>query len=141
MSTELLGRIAAVAERHTATPGAVFAGIWEGWGGLNGSPAGPRLQLPGRDYLLFRADVREFATDAWTTTAPWADPDRISVQTPNVLWPQDRAWFVATEVDFNSTIVGGTEALIAELLATDGVEAARVALTDDLSSEGDALNR
>ncbi len=37
-------------------------------------------------------------------------------QTPNLWWPEDRAWFVATEIDLAWTYVGGREALIEQLV-------------------------
>jgi hypothetical protein len=45
-------------------------------------------------------------------------------QSPALWWPESRAWLVSTEVDAFSTYVGGSAALIEELLATDGIEAA-----------------
>jgi hypothetical protein len=45
-------------------------------------------------------------------------------QSPALWWPESRAWLVSTEVDAFSTYVGGSAALIEELLTTDGIEAA-----------------
>ena len=44
-------------------------------------------------------------------------------QSANLWWPDDRAWFVATDVDLMTTYVGGSAACIADLLAADGLEA------------------
>ena len=44
-------------------------------------------------------------------------------QSPNLWWPDDRAWCVATEIDLAWTYVGGTTALIRDVLANSDVEA------------------
>ena len=41
-----------------------------------------------------------------------------SFQRPDLWWPDDRRWFVATDTDFWSLYVGGDEALIDELAAS-----------------------
>jgi hypothetical protein len=61
-------------------------------------------------------------------------------QTPNLWWPHDRAWFVATEIDFDSTLVGGSHALIDALLANDALEALEITLDTRLDWFGDELN-
>jgi hypothetical protein len=40
-------------------------------------------------------------------------------------WPADRAWFVATEIDFEWTFVAGETALVDQLLTDDRLEVAR----------------
>ena len=40
-------------------------------------------------------------------------------------WPADRAWFVATEIDFEWTFVAGTEDLIDRLAVHPQLEATR----------------
>ena len=37
---------------------------------------------------------------------------------PNIIWPDDRAWCVATEIDLDSTYLGGSMELIEAVLAT-----------------------
>lgn len=46
-------------------------------------------------------------------------------QTPNLWWPQDRAWCVASEIDLPWTYVGESAALVASLLAEPWLEAQR----------------
>lgn len=99
--------------------------------------AGPRLVLPSgiREYVCFEVDPRDFASGAWIDRAPWAEPpdpgspdsespdpepgpspDR-DAQSPQLLWPEGREWVVATEIDFDSTIVGCSRACADALLA------------------------
>src|SRR5690606_7575616 len=78
-----------------------------------------RFVLPNRNYILFRSNIGVFADQRWFESAPWLNdfergPD---AQTPSLLWSADREWVVATEIDFDSTIVAGSRELIDALLA------------------------
>lgn len=53
-------------------------------------------------------------------------------QFPNLLWPSDRSWIVAKEIDFNVTLVGGSEKLIQSILDTDSFTAQRFNVTDPI---------
>jgi hypothetical protein len=46
---------------------------------------------------------------------------------PNLWWPNDRAWFVATEIDLVSTYVGGSADLVRAIVASPEIEAFEVA--------------
>jgi hypothetical protein len=51
-------------------------------------------------------------------------------QSASLWWPNGRAWFVGTEIDLNSTYVGGSSLAIEALLATpDDLEAFPVGRT------------
>jgi hypothetical protein len=117
---------------HTSTPEACLFCMWDGWGwdtamyvALPGEPPiplpdpvppevryGPRVRLPGRDYLLYTGPA-----DAALAFA--GSPG----QTPNLWWPADRAWCVASEVDLSWSYVGGPAGLIDELIADQRLEA------------------
>ncbi|UNX54878.1 hypothetical protein MF406_00830 [Georgenia sp. TF02-10] len=47
---------------------------------------------------------------------------------------------MATEVDFDSTVVGGSTETIAAVLASPALEAFPVAGTDSLQADGDRVN-
>ena len=49
----------------------------------------------------------------WVADGPW---ERFVVLPANLFWQDARAWCVATQIDFNFTCVGGSDALINELL-------------------------
>lgn len=51
-----------------------------------------------------------------------------------------KVWFVATEIDLNSTYVGGSPAAIAELLASPQLAAYPVSPGDPIDSSSDAVN-
>ena len=57
-----------------------------------------------------------------------------SEQIANLWWPRDRAWFVVTEIDFDSTIVAGTRECIDALTQSPGVEAFTIPGDLDLST-------
>lgn len=187
-----LATASAVLARHTTTPSAGIAAIWEGWGGLVSSagvsyfafpsslrsrfaaaarrwisvryrgpylarrePApgtgllarevavGPRLELhsdTGRSYIMFGAGADDFADAAWPEQAPWVDRARWA-QSPSILWPDDHSWVLATEIDYDSTLIAGTSALISELSQTPGIEVLPIHLDADLTRQGDTVNQ
>ncbi|QEO14872.1 hypothetical protein FLP10_10960 [Agromyces intestinalis] len=101
---------------------------------------GPRLSLPMREHLLFDAGVAEFADASWPTRAPWIADPALRGESPSLLWPDDLAWVLVSEIDFDSTVIGGTAACIADLLGLPGVEASQIPEGADLSIDGDRVN-
>ena len=55
-------------------------------------------------------------------------------------WPGDRSWIVASEIDFDSTIVAGSPELRDALLANHSLEAFEVDPDGILSQGGDIIN-
>jgi hypothetical protein len=55
-------------------------------------------------------------------------------------WPADRAWCVVTDVDLVTTYVGGSAGCIADLLATEGLEAARADPEQRVTWDADQVN-
>lgn len=80
---------------------------------------------PHRDYLLFSGSLDAATAMGWQAEDDWFLP-----QSPNLFWPDDHAWCVATEVDRRSTLVGGTARLIASIVGDVELEAWPVG-TDD----------
>lgn len=95
-----------------AVPGVQF-GTAYGW-----APApirerrGPRVELPNREYVLYRGDLDEAL--AFMATEE---------QLPNLWWPADRSWCVATDLYGWWTYVAGSQELIAQLLGSEVLEA------------------
>ncbi len=58
----------------------------------------------------------------------------------NLMWPSDRAWFLASEIDFDSTLVGGTRDLIESILDNSGLDAWPVGPDDSLAYDADRVN-
>ena len=77
----------------------------------------PLFGRPGRHYgLTFSSDPLAEAT--WEGRS-------IGVS-PQLWWPDDRSWIVATEIDLVSTYIAGSRELADELMADDQLEAIRV---------------
>ena len=56
-------------------------------------------------------------------------------------WSSDHSWFVSSEIDFDSTLIGGSEELCGELLANRELEALEVPHNGALDESGDNINR
>ncbi|WOF21489.1 hypothetical protein N8K70_08760 [Microbacterium betulae] len=155
-----------------STASQLYAGVWDGWGGLLGhlgfAPSAaaqswadprhadmlaasaidrfnprsdkptwqrgtlsdeisraPRLELPERLHVLFRGATDDFAEVEWAERVPWTQGDPTWTPSPSILWPEDRTWFLATDVDLAYTLVGGSEASVSALLADTRLEARR----------------
>lgn len=97
--------------------------------------AGPRFRIPQRDYFLFEGPVAAAPELGWNSPGGYFHP-----QSPNIFWPHDRAWCVATEIDLDSTYIGGSEALAQALLAEPQLEAWRVQPSDGIGHASDTVN-
>lgn len=114
---------------HTQSPTDCWFGVWDGYGFLQGPPALARLQPRSGE-----------PAEPWVARPSTATPritvnDRVLLlyrgtidaaralggfdQSPNLWWPNDHAWCVATDIDLQDTHVGGTEALVETLLASE----------------------
>lgn len=132
-----LERLVGILARHTSTPDDCFFGLWDGFGDIHGSPSvgflgrhgrpvevppafppevlsGPRVEIPARSYLLFRGPLA--AAGQWGA-ADLAPGHPRCINSPNLMWPHDHAWFVATEIDDLWTGVAGSSTLLDELVA------------------------
>jgi len=112
----------------------VTLGFWTGYGHY--IHVGPELALPGRDYALYRGTLSTLCDPDWRRDSGW---DTVWHETLNLAWPDDHGWYIASEIDFDSTLVGGSRELIDRVLASE-LETAAVTETTDLSSEGDRIN-
>ena len=99
-----------------------------------------RLALPGRDHILFAAAPRIFTDAEWVQDAPWNSAPQWP-QSPSLLWPEDRAWVMVTEIDFDSTIIAGSPDLVAELIAEPRIEALQIREGACLTEDADDENR
>lgn len=70
------------------------------------SPA-PTLHLPNRSHYLLSPPIQ--GIDGSISEAPFS-------QSPDLWWPENRAWCVAIEIDFAWTVVGGDSARVKALI-------------------------
>jgi hypothetical protein len=94
-----------------------------------------RLHLPGRDYVVLAGPLRN-ALRIGSFAAEWFWP-----QSPNLFWPADRTWCVASEIDFDSTLVGGPARLVDAILHTPALDAWPVTVDDSLANDADEINQ
>lgn len=108
---------------------------------------GPRFRLPNRDYVLFHGAISAFANQDWVLDVPWRDAPAEehgfapSAQTPSILWPDDHAWVMVSEIDYDSTIVAGPAELVAAICADERLEAFAIPENADLTWDADEVNR
>jgi hypothetical protein len=149
--------LCATLAEHTSTPRSCWFCLWDGYGWLHGSPSvaimgshgsipvppafpaevlgGPRVRLPGRDYLLLAGSL------AAAPQLGWADPYGFFFpQSPNLFWPQDQAWCVASEIDMLCTLVAGSDALAGALVGDPRLEAWRAQPDDPIAFDSDQVN-
>lgn len=97
----------------------------------------PRFEFEpgtGREYLLGTGPL-----DALLEIAD--DRSHVRPGVPvSMWWPGDHAWFAASEIDLDSTLVGGSIKLRSALLADDHLEAFEVPPDGVLSAGGDTIN-
>lgn len=133
-----LATLLEVLAEKTRTPGEYFFCLWDGCGDLHGHGtqlivvdehgarpgpavgaafppsvlAGPKVVLPNRSCLLFCSDTVDIgdwgAADAWGQPRSWE---------PAFVWPADRAWCVANDVDPHWAGIGADGPVIERLAA------------------------
>jgi hypothetical protein len=159
LDRSLLGPLLETLAEHTGTPDSVFFGIWTGmtWGRVVAVPASSGEDPPAAqpwhstDDLSFafpdkqvarrplRAS-REYVVLKGRLDAGMLVERRLSPSSPNVIWPEDRSWFLASEIDFDSTLVGGSEKLARRILEDGRFEAFAVGPDDLLTWDADKVN-
>ena len=127
---QILPRVLGV---HTSTPSRCWFAVWEGFAALRAyARAAPAFTLPNRRYHLLSGPV----TAAGERLADARSYD----QTANLWWPDDRAWCVATEIDFKSTYVGCSRACADDLLGHGGLEAYEIDPATGVTWASDTVN-
>ncbi len=136
---------------HTTTPERSWFAAWEGWGdpvfitsdGSNDAyapppgtvierPKRPKFSVPGRRYYIARGPLSAALETVYGVT--W------HYQSASIWWPDDRAWCVATEVDFDWTYVGGSTECIAAVLGDPDLEALPARISDGVTYASDPIN-
>ena len=116
---------------HTDCRG-VWLAVWQGygWDYKNLVPVTGFIETGQREWDLFRAplDLMEL---------PFYEGVN---QTANMVWSDDRSWCLASEIDLNTTYIGGPAPLIEGLLAADDLEVWPAQLDDDVTIDADTLN-
>lgn len=121
---------------QTSTPDQCYFGIWEGFGWLERGRSGiSTVTLPERVYAVFMGPIEAATEVGWTSSN-----GRFMRESPSLLWPADRAWFVSTDVDQDSTFFGGSRSLVDALEADPRLEVWPVKATDPITAGSDLIN-
>ena len=153
--------LCAILRRHTPHSQRCWYALWQGWGELSGGSTAmlaaddgasrmPRpapqewqldlraatLDLPNRRYYLFTGSL-----DDATRFGHWVTRDWFLPRSPNLFWPDDQRWCIASEIDFDSTLVAGPAELIADIVHSEDLEAWPVTSRDSLAWDGDTINQ
>lgn len=134
LDPQVLAALAPVLAARTATPHDALAAFWVG--GTGQGLVGRSVTIDRYEYILVETDTAELAEPGWGRRLGFAMDEP-----PQVLWPEDHAWVLATEIDWDSTIVGGSLTLVDSILSDGRFEAYRVDEDSDLSWNGDTINR
>ena len=131
-----LAALCGVLAAQTSTPERCFIGVWEGygWPEVADSPPVSELRLDQRTFLVYRESI------ATAARICWPDPGILPPEPVALIWPADRAWFVAGDVDLDSSYLGGRESLIAALLAEPELEVWPVEAADRVTFDSDSTN-
>ena len=158
---ELLRVLCAILAEHTGTPDSCCFCLWEGYGWLDetqqatmiftdassqesipsraadrlspvlrtAARSESRVKLPYREYLLFEGPL-EVASEL----GRFLTSECFLAQSPNLFWPRDHAWCVASEIDLFCTLVAGSNDLAEKLVAEPRLEAWHVFADDPVGA-------
>ena len=134
----------------TGTPDRCFFAVWEGYGQFSPGgmsvlsyPGGSKALSPpdevltagrikgiGRDYLLYTGPLSAIGS---FFAGFWHD-------SPSIWWPEDRAWCVATDIDLDTTYVGGAAGCIDALMNSPSFEVLPATIGAPVHMQADTLN-
>ena len=116
-----------VLSAHADTAAPCWFGVWVGFAYeyREGIPATRSLSTRYREWDLFRAPL-----DALTLN--FFDVGDFFYQSANFAWPDDRSWCLATDIDLNSSYLGGPKSLIEAILRHEALESYEASVDDPL---------
>jgi hypothetical protein len=118
---------------HTHTPEDCYFCLWEGWPFPEAVRQLPKLsvlhqtRVPVRSYFLFRGALS--AAGDWGAAEFASGPP--SPYEAAFVWPADRAWCVANDVDPHWAGIGADATVIEQLVADPRLDAVHVDPTED----------
>lgn len=108
----------AILTAHTTTPDELYFCFWDGFGF---AMPGARVDVPNRSYFLYAGPVS--ANGVWDMAAKDQAPGQQWIPDPAFIWPADRAWCLAKDVDPHWIGVGAGTDAVNELLADPRLDA------------------
>ena len=95
----------------------------------------PQVDLPFRSYFFFEGHLDGAKQFGWRLSE-----DCFVSESPNLFWPSDHSWCVASAIDLYCTLVAGSEALAEALMANSLLETWRVFPDDPVTYDSDEIN-
>lgn len=102
---DLLQSALDVLARHTTSPEQCYFFLWDGYGAVLDAP---KVEVPNRAYYLLQGALRDYRDSG---------SDQLWPTGPAFVWPADRAWCVARDVDSDWAGIGADRAAIDKLVA------------------------
>lgn len=127
---ESLITLATILADHTYSPGKAWFAIWDGFGRTDCPDGLPKVYTDARDYYLVHGSVTE-AVPA---------KELANGSGPNVWWPADRAWIVASEIDFAWTFVACSEQAARAIESEASLETYRCSPHHRSTFDADTIN-
>jgi hypothetical protein len=126
----LCNLLIAILRKHTRLADECWSCLWDGNGAFWSAAHGGPPKDPAEDLVLEQvprvdASTRRYFLCCGPIGSTCEFFDSIGT-TPNLWWPDDRAWVVTTEIDSYSTYVAGSSALATALLHSPRLETLEV---------------
>ena len=146
--TEQLRTVLHTLAGYTSTPQQCYFCLWDGWGSDitgggsmvvvdwttgTGQPGqriqrgfprsvldGPKVRIPNRAYYLFHGALSDLGD--WGAAGMWPGQPRASMPDPAFIWPADRTWCVANDVDPHWAGIGAEPSAIDRLVADPRID-------------------
>lgn len=103
--------------RYSSSTDHCYVCVWDGYGLFRDHEIArhPLVTLPHRRYVLFTAVLDDLASwnDLFTSECDWP---------PAFVWPEDRRWFFASDVDPHWAGIGADTSVIDQLIADTGLD-------------------
>lgn len=129
---ELARALVGVLRSHTPSSERCWFAVWVGWGQPGTADRLPRLVTDQREYYLASGPLDDTLRGVYGESAGY--------QSASMWWPDDRSWFVSTEVDLAYTYLGGTRECVAAVAGHPKIEAVATGLADGIAWDSDKVN-
>ena len=115
---------------YTGTPDEYYFAVWDGYGSFSAG-ASALMTTSGGIPLLPSVDVEKTqrVNGVHREYLIYSGPpsfndffDFPGLEGPNIWWPADRSWCVSTDIDLDSTYIGGSEECIENLINHPSLE-------------------
>lgn len=109
----------------TSAPQDCYFCVWEGYSDIPLPPGAPLVEMPHRRYALLRGALHDI--DAWEADLGGGFP----IAPPAFVWPADRRWCFAADVDPHWAGIGAERAAVDALVADPQLDVVPAQPADD----------